>query len=148
VSLRTMVQMFHRAMGQLDPESPVNPDEANRELRAHLLAEECAEGLTALVGATRARGMFLMHSVQVADKRGNEPGDLDEITDAMSDIRVIVTGTDVAFGVDGDVIDRAVMDANLRKTGGGRNLAGKFQKPPGWTPPDVAGLLRAQGWKP
>lgn len=149
MSLRTMVHVFHRAMGQIDPTSPVtNPSDADRELRARLLAEETAEGLIALVGTSRARGMMLLHIERAAQKRGDEPGDLPEIADAMSDVRVIATGTDVAFGIDGDVIDRAVMDSNLLKVGGGRDADGKFRKPPGWKAPDIARLLTEQGWRP
>lgn len=149
MSLRTMVHIFHRAMGQIDPTSPVeDPSESDRELRARLLAEEAAEGLLALVGTSRARGMMLLHIERASQKRGDDPGDLPEIADAMSDIRVVVTGTDAVFGVDGDVIDRAVMDSNLRKVGGGRDADGKFRKPPGWSAPDIAGLLTEQGWKP
>lgn len=28
-----------------------------------------------------------------------------------------------------------------------RRADGKILKPPGWTPPDIAGVLRAHGWK-
>jgi hypothetical protein len=36
----------------------------------------------------------------------------------------------------------------LSKVGGKPDATGKLQKPDGWTPPDVEGVLRRAGWKP
>lgn len=148
--LQTMVRQFHRAMGQVDPTTPVSdPTFKTRMLRARICAEEFAELVVALVGSDYAGDLFDEMITKVCAKRGNwDPGDLVEITDATSDCRVVAAGTDEANGVNGEPIDIAVMQKNLLKVGGGRDEHGKFQKPPGWTPPDIAGLLRAQGWKP
>lgn len=40
----------------------------------------------------------------------------------------------------------AVNAANMAKEGGGMDETGKLRKPPGWTPPDIAGILRRHGW--
>jgi predicted HAD superfamily Cof-like phosphohydrolase len=145
--LRSAVDEFHHAMGQWDPVTPVSdPSQADRTLRARVNAEEFAEKIVALVGYDDARDLFDEMCLKVLAKRGPEPGNLVEIVDANSDCRVTCTGTDLAFGVDGDAIDVLVMRANLAKVGGGRDKHGKFMKPPGWQPPDIEGELIRQGW--
>src|SRR5687768_13436514 len=102
--LRTMVGQFHAALDQHDPLVPVsNPSPAARTLRARICAEEFAELVVALVGVDDAGDLFSEMVLSVFAKRGHDgPGDMVEITDATSDCRVVATGTDLAFGVDGD----------------------------------------------
>lgn len=53
--------------------------------------------------------------------------------------------TALEFGVDMGPIEDEVHRANLAKAGG-PVVNGKIMKPPGWTPPDIAGELKKQGW--
>jgi hypothetical protein len=57
----------------------------------------------------------------------------------------------ILFAVEGGIDLRplwvAVQAANLAKVGGSKRADGKVLKTPGWVPPDIAGLLRQQGWE-
>jgi predicted HAD superfamily Cof-like phosphohydrolase len=64
------------------------------------------------------------------------PGYIDSIVDAI----YLMIGDAVACGVDLRPIWDAVHRANMAKEKDGN----KPIKPPGWTPPDVAGLLRGE----
>lgn len=148
--LSERVDAFHQKMGQSPaPEKPTNLTIEQREVRARLIAEEACETVFALMG-TEA-GVAIMESVgsDVAWKRlGRGQGDLPEIADGCIDLQVVCAGTLVAAGIEDEALIDAVMDANDAKVGGGINRRGKFQKPPGWQPPDIAGELRRQGWEP
>lgn len=149
MSLHFDVALFHKVMGQQDPFMPVDdPSPEARMLRAHICSEEYAEHLVALVGAADALNMFRGKIAAIVEKRGAHPGDLVELCDGASDSRVVASGCDVTFGVDGRPIDDLVMASNLEKIGGGKDPdTGKFLKPPGWTPPDIEAELRRQGWR-
>ena len=73
-------------------------------------------------------------------------GDLPEAVDGLCDLIYVCLGAAITWGVDLDPIFRAVHESNMAKEGGATRIDGKILKPPGWTPPDVAGLLREQGW--
>ena len=81
-----------------------------------------------------------------SDAFANEdlPGEVDAILDGI----YLRLGRLNEMGVDADPIFRAIHRANMAKVGGGTREDGKITKPPGWTPPDVAGELVKQGWKP
>lgn len=115
--------------------------------RARLIAEEAAEVLHALIGGPPA--LELLHEMdrKVSAKRvAWLPGDLAEIADGCIDLQVVCAGTLSEAGIADVPLIEAVMDANDAKVGGGVDENAKFRKPPGWQPPDIAGLLRAQGW--
>lgn len=119
--------------------------------RARLIAEEALEAVFALEGDFNGWRVFcgLKESVSLKrlDKRGRGgPGDLAEIADGCIDLQVVCAGTLSEAGIADVPLIEAVMDANDAKVGGGVDAAGKWQKPAGWTPPNIAGLLRAQGW--
>jgi hypothetical protein len=50
--------------------------------------------------------------------------------------------------IDGAPIAAEVHRANMAKVGGPKSPTGKQLKPPGWTPPDIFGELKRQGWEP
>lgn len=50
-------------------------------------------------------------------------------------------------GIDLRPVWSEVHAANMRKTTGPVREDGKRLKPEGWQPPDIAGVLRAQGWQ-
>ena len=74
--------------------------------------------------------------------------DMPELADAIGDLKYVLEGTNLAFGIDGEPVWDAIQKANMAKVGGGVDAHGKRMKPPGWTPPDIAGELRKQGWAP
>jgi predicted HAD superfamily Cof-like phosphohydrolase len=73
--------------------------------------------------------------------------DLPEFVDALVDLDYVIEGARVACGVYGEPVEAAVHHANMEKGEGPLRADGKKEKPPGWKPPDVAALLRAQGWQ-
>lgn len=71
--------------------------------------------------------------------------DMPGIADGALDLIYVVLGTLVSYGIDPRPIWDAIHAANMAKEGGGEREDGKILKPPGWTAPDVEGLLKIQG---
>ena len=120
-----MVEDFHTRMGIPVGRLPSVGSREERDLRLELLLEECGETID---GLSRA--------------------DLPAIADGLCDLIYVALGTAVQLGINLEPLFAAVHAANMAKTGGPVSTTGKQGKPPGWTPPDIAGLLRAQGWTP
>ena len=119
-----MVREFHRATGAHMPEEPtlaVAPE--IRELRLRLISEELDELRVALAS-----------------------DDLTGTADALADLLYVTYGTALTFGIPIDDVFAEVHRANLAKFDApARSLERgdrKVPKPPGWEPPDVAGVLR------
>jgi predicted HAD superfamily Cof-like phosphohydrolase len=66
----------------------------------------------------------------------------------MADLDYVVEGTRQELGIDGPAVHAIVHAANMAKQAGPVDASGKKRKPEGWKPPDIAGELRRQGWKP
>lgn len=109
------VEEFHRAL-----EVPVGSSPAIRrpELRAALIEEEAREAVDAI-----------------------RRGDLVGAIDGLCDLLYVGYGAAVEFGVDLAPFWDEVHRTNMAKQGGHVRADGKRLKPPGWTPPDIAGLL-------
>jgi predicted HAD superfamily Cof-like phosphohydrolase len=115
---------FHRSFGQRVGRIPELPGEAERSLRAKLLAEEYYEYKDA--------------------ERNN---DIVEIADALADIIYIACGTAVSYGIPLDKIFEAVHNSNMAKLVDGKPLRredGKVLKPEGWTPPQIEAILEKE----
>lgn len=111
------VAKFHRTVvGIEDPSSPAIRRPA---LRAELIREEARETVEAI-----------------------EAGDLIGAIDGMCDLLCVVYGTALEFGIDLAPFWNEVHRTNMAKAGGPVRADGKRLKPPGWTPPDIAGVLR------
>ena len=123
MSFYTDVKDFHRAFGQRIGEVPAVPESIDeRALRMSLLEEEFDEYLEA-----------------------EENADIVEIADALADIIYIALGTAVSYGIPLDKVFEEVHRSNMAKLVDGKVLRradGKVQKPEGWTPPDIAGVLK------
>lgn len=72
--------------------------------------------------------------------------DVPAFVDGLGDLDYVVEGTRLYLGVNGPEIAAEIHRANMAKTGGPRRGDGKALKPEGWTPPDIEGVLRKQGW--
>jgi predicted HAD superfamily Cof-like phosphohydrolase len=118
---------FHVRIGDAPPAAPARPEPSVLELRRALIREEAGEALTAL-GALAA----------------DPAADVDAAARELADLLYVTYGTFVALGVDADEVFAEVDAANRRKTGGARRADGKQLKPDGWSPPDVAQVLRRQ----
>jgi hypothetical protein len=124
-SEQEMVAAFHRAFGLV---APVGLDVARfpGELRVRLIEEEAGEFAEAV-----------------------QAGDVPEMIDALCDLLYVTYGAAVALGVDLEPFFAEVHRANMAKVGGSRRADGKWLKPAGWRPPDIAGILRnSYGWAP
>ena len=127
------------------------PDDqiAIRQLRVRLLVEEFKEyiaGEGAVIDDNPGNG-------ETQDVWFAGPPDPTEIADGLADIIVIAWGTLLTyFGEDAAIaICREVWSTNLAKVDGSlgpiqRRADGKLLKPPGWTPPDIASVLRRHGF--
>jgi len=121
MSFYTDVRDFHQAFGQRIGEKPELPDIEERKLRIKLLDEE----------------VFEYTDAEYAD-------DLVEIADALADIIYIACGTAVSYGIPLDDVFAEVHRSNMAKLVDGKVIRredGKIQKPEGWTPPDIKGVL-------
>ncbi|MFE0907579.1 pyrophosphohydrolase domain-containing protein [Streptomyces rochei] len=124
-----LVRAFHHAFG-LDARSV--PTEVAPELAAHrgeLLAEEAAE--VAEVSVT---------------------GPLDRLAHELADVVYVAYGTALVHGIDLDEVIAEIHRSNMTKLGPdgrvSRRADGKVLKGDHYEAPDVAGVLRGQGWTP
>ncbi|RMF71513.1 MAG: hypothetical protein D6744_17870 [Planctomycetota bacterium] len=117
-----MVKEFHQKYGAPIQETPRQIPVKDRMRRARLIFSEAAEFLEA------------------ADK-----DDFVEMVDALADILVVTYGAAVEMGVDLEPVFAEVHRSNMSKNGG-KDAGGKILKGPGFSPPDVIGELRKQGY--
>jgi predicted HAD superfamily Cof-like phosphohydrolase len=115
---------FHRKLGIGVGNRPAAPDLDTLILREQLMREELTETI---------------HASAAKDPVG--------VADGCADLIYVAVGTAISWGIDLRPIWRIVHASNMAKAGGGRRDDGKILKPPGWQAPDVAGILRAQGWE-
>lgn len=148
-TIREQVAEFHAAMNQKDPTTPTIPSDERVRLRAALIAEEFFETMEAMFPKSElideARDM-LEHVIKKSPISVN----ISELADGLADLDYVVSGTYLEFGIDSGPIAAEVHRSNMMKFVGEPVWApnGKRLKPAGWTPPDIAGELKKQGWKP
>lgn len=157
------VDLFMRLAGQDCPEQPTMPSREVRILRAKLLFEELFElvekglGVNVKVAgpAFGSSEQFVAHYENLRFDTGCEiPGgerreretDMIELIDGIADLSVVATGTAIAAGVAMGYPQDLVDENNLAKFGPGgyRRDDGKWVKPPGHKPPDIAGAINLQ----
>jgi predicted HAD superfamily Cof-like phosphohydrolase len=117
-SVQRDVSDFHRVVVGID--DPDMPAIRRPELRAELIREEAHETVDAI-----------------------EAGDLIGAIDGLCDLLCVVYGAAAEFGVDLEPFWDEVHRTNMAKAGGPLRADGKRLKPPGWTAPDIAGVLAA-----
>ncbi|WP_018547393.1 MazG nucleotide pyrophosphohydrolase domain-containing protein [Streptomyces sp. LaPpAH-108] len=122
-----LVREFHRAFG-LDARE--TPTEVSPQLAAHrgeLLAEEAAEVAEVAV-----------------------EGPLDHLAQELADVVYVAYGTALVHGIDLDEVIAEIHRANMSKLGPDgqvlRREDGKVLKGDHYRAPDVAAVLRGQGW--
>ena len=143
------VDEFMVLTGQDVPATPVMPDGPTRVLRACLMLEEVLETVTKGLGVSVYPRSFgdsqIEHTDDLRLEADLEPN-LVEAVDGCLDVKVVTTGTLTALGVADSEPQRLVDDNNLAKFGPGyRDAGGKWIKPPGHKPPDIAAELVRQG---
>lgn len=126
--------------GQECPEKPVMPSREVRELRIKLIAEELCE-LAEAFGLQ----LFIDNDMGVQVYDSDDVPDLIAAADATTDLRVVVIGTDVAMGVDGEPCWAEVHRSNMSKfIDGHRREDGKWVKGPSYSPADLKGVIEQQ----
>jgi predicted HAD superfamily Cof-like phosphohydrolase len=108
---------FHRVVVGI--EDSTTPAIRRPELRAELIREEAQETVDAILA-----------------------GDLVGAIDGLCDILAVTYGAAAEFGIDLAPFWDEVHRTNMAKAGGPLREDGKRLKPPGWTPPDIAGVLQ------
>lgn len=116
------VREFHEAVGAYTGTTLAVPPEGVCQLRFDLIREEASEVLDAIATA-----------------------DLPGVAKELADLVVVTVGCALAYGVDLDAVFEEVHRTNMAKVGGPVRADGKVLKPPGWSPPDVPGVLAKQG---
>ncbi len=119
-----MVLEFHQKYEAPWREQPTMISPKDRLRRARLIFSEAAE------------------FIEAADK-----DDFVEMVDALADLLVVVYGAAIEMGVDLEPVFAEVHRSNMSKNGG-KDAGGKILKGSGFTPPDIAGMLRRQGCVP
>ena len=143
---------FHKVFGsKYIGETPAVRDEYNR---AKLILEEAMEfvaacGLDPIDLADRINSeKRITHNVWGAYIEQKK--DLVEAVDALADLYYVTAGAFVAFGVKDDPVFDEVHRSNMTKFLNGKanfDEVGKVLKPKEWSPPDIAGELKKQGWR-
>jgi predicted HAD superfamily Cof-like phosphohydrolase len=118
-----LVVEFHDKYGAPSATTPHMPDIKSRMRRARLIFTEAAE------------------FIEAADK-----DDFIGMVDALADILVVTYGSAVEMGVDLEPVFAEVHRSNMSKNGG-MDVGGKILKGPAFTPPDILGELRKQGYQ-
>jgi predicted HAD superfamily Cof-like phosphohydrolase len=117
------VMAFHELFKVTIGEKCEIPDLEEQELRLRLIAEEYEE-------------LRLAH----------DASDIIEIADALADLIYVACGMAVAYGIPLNEVYAEVQRSNMAKVGeDGEPIYrsdGKVLKPEGWTPPDIARVLR------
>lgn len=122
-----LVSEFHRVYGQPIRLRPVL-EVPEKELRVELIKEEAKEYVDAV-----------------------EADDMIELADALGDIVYVVYGAALTHGIDLDEVLEEIQRSNMSKLGAdGKPLYredGKVLKGPGFFTPDIAKILKGQGWE-
>lgn len=147
--LRSNVTAFHRAFDLAIGDRPGVPEDREVRLRANLISEEFLETIESLFCKSRlARAaLWLVRKLLgLVARRARVRVDFPAFADGLADLMYVAEGGFVAFGIDSRPVHAEVQRSNMAKVGGSRRADGKWLKPSGWTPPDIEGVLRAQGW--
>lgn len=136
------VEMFMKLALQDVPAKPIMPSVEVRRLRAALILEESLETIQGLGFKVEKSGK----DGELVLVESGKP-DMLEIVDGCGDVSVVTIGTLSAMGVSDKPVLEAIDMNNLAKFGPGsfRDAGGKWIKPAGHQPPDIKGVLLAQG---
>lgn len=145
---RDRVHEFMQAVGQDVGDVPRVPNETVVRLRLRLITEEYFEALESALRLPDATRCLLQERILEAIETAPIGVMLPAFADALGDLDYVIEGARLAFGIDGGPILKAIHAANMKKLTGPVRKDGKRLKPAGWTPPDIAAELRAQGWNP
>lgn len=146
----TPVKAFHEAFGHPVNHSPTVPDINVRLLRAKLIAEELTElceasGINLRIDRKTSPDGKVEHIVDVWPAR-HDHCDLVEVADALGDLRYVVDGANLVYGIPGEEVLDEVHRSNMSKLGeDGKPVLradGKILKGPGYFKPNIAAIIQ------
>ena len=150
--LSRQVRAFHEKYGHPTRSTPCVPAADEVRFRLRLITEEFFELLTACEiwpHLDEEHEPDEIHAFEIIrdDISDDFAGtvNLPEFVDALADLLYVIEGTAAAMGVNMAPILAEVQRANMAKEPNGPDA--KPVKLPGWTPPDIAGVLVRQGWR-
>ena len=142
----TPVVEFHEAFGAPIAWTPTVPPEDRRKLRIKLILEEALE--LAEASGYEVKLDNGIDRVELTPLAGVDPSIL-SAADALADLRYVVDGASLEWGVPLEKCLREVHRSNMSKLGeDGRPLLrgdGKILKGPHFTPPDLKTILELHG---
>lgn len=146
-ALRRAVAKFHRRFGFAVRTTPAVPTPEEVRFRLRLITEEYFELLAAASPGMGPVEAMRDLAERMVDALAIDPAKVDLVAfaDATIDLDWVVEGTRATFGLPGAALLREVAQANMRKGPGVAD--GKPVKGAAWVPPDIAGVLRAHGWR-
>lgn len=146
--LRGEVAAFMHAFDQPMRDEPGIPDEKIVRLRVELILEEAFEFASACLGNGDVWADMFEQPRLYTRQYPRVNVDLPALADALADLAYVTEGAWLSFGISPQPVLDAVHEANMAKLGGGVDpTTGKVQKSSTWTPPDIARILREQGWR-
>lgn len=154
------VEKFHDGIGLTTPSEPVVPTDDKLTSRCMLLLEEVLEFVDACGVEIHTRvptpesdwqqwkNMRTEFKDLTFYKTSAAKADLVGMADGLADTMVICAGGLAVCGIDDIPLLREVDNNNLLKISTGHldEVTGKFIKAPNHPKPDIAGVLKAQGW--
>ena len=124
-----MDDFFEGVLRQAKPLMPVPLSHYDAMFAARTINEELSELLAAVPQASPTAAPLDVIAAQA---------------DALGDMIVFLVQTFRRMGLDAQSILAAIHRANLAKAGGHYDAGGKWQKPVGWTPPDISQAILEQ----
>jgi len=143
------VEWCMKAAGQKVRDVPQIATAEERVLRAKLILEEAFETVKALGMNAYLNKDYSDLSAKMILLEPTLVPDIEGVADGCADIMVVTLGTLSAFGIDADPVLEEVHRANKDKFPDGKAILrddGKYLKPKNWWPPDIALILKKQGW--
>ena len=150
--LRAQVEAFRIASGEPAFREEVGsrsiPSLERLRLSASLCIEEPIETLEGFGADPEIIARMKALAAAAVASITREWCDIVAVADGLGDSDYVNEWARCEFGLDGEPIADEIQRANLAKFGPGSSFSasGKVQKPPGWTPPDIGAVLRAQRW--
>jgi predicted HAD superfamily Cof-like phosphohydrolase len=148
------VKDFHQRFGHPVVNIAQSTDLDTVKLRLKLILEEFIELTEASTKPGRPVVNFIMETLGEADslidelKKGDLQQDVVSIADALGDIKYVVDGAALCWGIDLDRVSTEIHNSNMSKLGSDGNPIyredGKILKGPHYYPPNILGVLEQQ----
>jgi predicted HAD superfamily Cof-like phosphohydrolase len=148
--LREQVHAFRlasRLPADNHPEVPTVPPLERIQLAASLCIEEALETLEGFGADPNTITAMKVLAAQAIFTIQRARCNLVKVADGLGDTDYVNEWARLEFGIDGEPVADEIQLKNMEKFGPGSSFRedGKVLKPPGWTPPDIAGVLWSQG---